>query len=185
MALLAEELVQEWLNRSGFFTIRGVKLGVHEMNLLAVRPTANGLECRHVEVQASVNPVSYLFRLTKEDQKATGRAATSSGTRTPDQLERGANEWIAKKFDHPQKRSMLARLAPGCTWSRELVVHRMKYPEELMLLANRGIVVHQLESVLRDLAEPESLIARASGGDFLDLVFLGTTGTLVESARTE
>lgn len=32
MALLAEELVQEWLNRAGFFTIRGVRLGVHEMD---------------------------------------------------------------------------------------------------------------------------------------------------------
>ena len=33
MALLAEELVEEWLNRHGYFTIRGVKLGVHEMDL--------------------------------------------------------------------------------------------------------------------------------------------------------
>ncbi len=26
MALLAEELVEEWLNRNGFFTIRGIKV---------------------------------------------------------------------------------------------------------------------------------------------------------------
>ncbi|QYK54339.1 MAG: hypothetical protein KF824_05425 [Fimbriimonadaceae bacterium] len=53
--------------------IRGVRLGVHEMDLLAMRPTPTGLECHHVEVQASVNPVSYLFRLTKEGQEARGR----------------------------------------------------------------------------------------------------------------
>ena len=57
MALLAEELVEEWLNRQGFFTIRGLKLGVHEMDLLAIRPRPDGsLECRHVEVQASMRP---------------------------------------------------------------------------------------------------------------------------------
>lgn len=36
MALLAEELVEEWLNRNGFFTIRGIKLGVQEIDLLAI-----------------------------------------------------------------------------------------------------------------------------------------------------
>lgn len=35
MALLGESLVEEWLNREGFFTIRGVKHGVGEMDLLA------------------------------------------------------------------------------------------------------------------------------------------------------
>jgi hypothetical protein len=73
MALLAEELVEEWLNRRGYFTIRGVKLGVHEIDLLAIRPSASGLECRHLEVQASVRPVSYITRVPKDVQKATGR----------------------------------------------------------------------------------------------------------------
>jgi len=38
MALLAESLVEEWLNRDGYFTIRGVKRGVGELDLLAVCP---------------------------------------------------------------------------------------------------------------------------------------------------
>ena len=37
MALLAESLVDEWLNRQGFFTIRGIKHGVGEIDLLGVR----------------------------------------------------------------------------------------------------------------------------------------------------
>jgi hypothetical protein len=43
MALLAEELVEEWLNRTGYFTIRGLKLGVHEVDLLAVHIVRPGL----------------------------------------------------------------------------------------------------------------------------------------------
>ena len=60
MALLAEELVEEWLNRQGYFTIRGVKLGVDEIDILAVRFLEGGeLEYRHVEVQASMRPPKF------------------------------------------------------------------------------------------------------------------------------
>ena len=47
MALLAEEIVEEWLNRQGYFTIRGIKMVVHEIDLLAVKLRPNGkAECR-------------------------------------------------------------------------------------------------------------------------------------------
>lgn len=103
MALLAEELVEEWLNRSGYFTIRGIKLGVHEVDLLAVRHGPSGPECRHIEVQASVRPVSYLLPLPRAVTKATGRAAHSSGPRSDAELEEGAREWVHKKYHHPRK----------------------------------------------------------------------------------
>jgi hypothetical protein len=97
--------MEEWLNRQGYFTIRGIKVGVHEMDLLAIRITATGLECRHLEVQASMRPVSYITRVPLAVQKATGRSATSSKTRVDDELREGVREWIAKKFDHEAKRS--------------------------------------------------------------------------------
>ena len=79
MALLAEEIVEEWLNRQGYFTIRGIKMGVQEIDLLAVKWQIDGkAECRHVEVQASMRPVSYISRVLKEEQKA-GRAANNAG----------------------------------------------------------------------------------------------------------
>ncbi len=36
MSLLAESRVEEWLNRQRFFTIRGLKQGMSEIDLLAV-----------------------------------------------------------------------------------------------------------------------------------------------------
>jgi hypothetical protein len=47
MALLAEVIVEEWLNRQGYFTLRGMKIGVDEIDLLAIRPRSGALECRH------------------------------------------------------------------------------------------------------------------------------------------
>lgn len=172
VALLAEELVEEWLNRAGFFTIRGAKLGVHEMDLLGVRFSGSQIECRHIEVQASVNPISYITRLSKIDEKLLGRKATSVKKRSGEELARGVDEWVLKKFGHAGKAELLRRLAPG-PWSRELVVHRLRFPEELALLRERGILVHQLEDVVADLLQLSGPVARAAGGDFSDLVFLG------------
>jgi hypothetical protein len=66
MSLLAEVVVEEWLNRQGYFTIRGVKLGNDEIDILAIRPLANGtIERRHIEVSVSTNPISYFSPLPR------------------------------------------------------------------------------------------------------------------------
>jgi hypothetical protein len=63
MALLAESLVEEWLNRDGFFTIRGVKPGVDETDPLAVRPQPDGRVIGwHVEVEVSFRPIGFIAR---------------------------------------------------------------------------------------------------------------------------
>jgi hypothetical protein len=60
MSLPGEEVVEEWLNRNGYFTIRGIKVGVDEIDILAIRPLSDGkYECRHIEVQVSINAISY------------------------------------------------------------------------------------------------------------------------------
>jgi len=58
MALLADDRVEEWRNRQGFFAIRGLEFGGHETDLLALRPRPDGkLECRDTEVKASMQVI--------------------------------------------------------------------------------------------------------------------------------
>lgn len=178
MALLAEEIVEEWLNRQGYFTIRGVKIGVHEMDLLAVRFATTGLDCRHIEVQASVRPVSYLTRVPKAVQKETGRAAGSAKVRKEQELRQGVHEWIQKKYDHPEKKRVRERLAPGA-WSRELVVHRVKHEVELTMIADAGIAVRHLSEILAELESGDTLLQGAAGGHLVELVAL-TARRIVE-----
>src|SRR5580704_4216023 len=88
MAILAESLVEEWLNREGFFTIRGVKHGVGEIDLLAIRHEPGAAVIGwHVEVQASFRPVGYIAKLTGEMARASNRARTTATARTPEQIE--------------------------------------------------------------------------------------------------
>ena len=61
MAILAESVVEEWLNRQRFFTIRGVKHGVNEMDVLAVQSSQDWKVVGwHVEVQVGFRPVGYI-----------------------------------------------------------------------------------------------------------------------------
>lgn len=171
MALLAEEIVEEWLNRQGYFTIRGVKLGVHEMDLLAIRPGSTGVDCRHIEVQASVRPMSYLCDLPKAVQKATGRKAKSARTRTETEILQGAKEWVSKKFLDPQKQKLRSKLSPT-PWTYELVVHELRHPEELRVIQNLGIRSHRLRDVIKELKSGKHVVEGAAGTHLLDLIVL-------------
>lgn len=171
MALLAEEIVGEWLNRQGYFTIRGVKIGVHEMDLLAIRFKEGGLECRHIEVQASVRPVSYVTRVPRAIQKETGRAAGSARLREEQELRQGVHEWVQKKYDHPVKHRVRTLLAPG-PWSRELVVHQIKHEVELAMIAEAGITVRRLSEIVAELESGQTLLQGAAGAYLVELVAL-------------
>jgi len=172
MALLAEELVEEWLRRQGYFTMRGIKLGVHEIDLLAIRPGANGQpECRHLEVQASMRPVSYISRVPKHLQRA-GRAANSA-KRDAQELRQGVREWVETKFRRPDKRALMQALWPA-PWSSELVLHRVKSEAEVEMIAAEGISILRLDEIIRSLSSKNFLIASASGADFVDLIQMNT-----------
>ena len=168
MALLAEEIVEEWLNRDGWFTIRGIKMGVDEIDILAIKPKPEGVKCRHVEVQASFNPVSYLTKVPK-DKRQPGQAAGSAKQRSDEELRDCVQAWVRQKFDHPKKFKQRKELFDG-VWTRELVVHNLKHPEELDLIRKAGITVHNLSEVIASFRREDTVVQKAAGADFVDLV---------------
>jgi hypothetical protein len=168
MALLAEEIVEEWLNRDGWFTIRGIKIGVDEIDILAIKPKVNDIQCRHLEVQASFNPVSYLTKVPKA-RRRPGQGAGSAKHRTDEELRECVREWVRQKFDHPKKAKQRKQLFDG-PWTRELVVHNLKHPEELKLIREAGITVHNLSGVIASFRRDNTVVSKAAGADFVELV---------------
>jgi hypothetical protein len=168
MALLAEEIVEEWLNRSGWFTIRGIKLGVDEIDILAIKPDGAGVKCRHIEVQASFNPIGYVTKVPKSMQ-TEGRKAGSVKERTEAELKQSVAEWVKQKFNRPKKANLRRLVHPG-PWSRELVVHNVRHPEELELIRKAGVTVHRLTEVVNQLRQRSSKQVKAAAADLVDLV---------------
>lgn len=171
MALLAEEIVEEWLNRQGYFTIRGIKMGVHEIDLLAIKPGQDSIvECRHIEVQASMRPISYITKVPKKAQ--TPGRSVNSPSRTRDELVQGVAEWVDKKYLHTDKRVLMARLWPG-DWSSELVVNVVRFEEELEVIASHGVRILRLHDIIESLAAEQFPVRSAGGADLVDLVQMG------------
>ena len=171
MALLAEELVEEWLNRQGYFTIRGIKIGVDEIDILAAKFNEDKtIDYRHVEVQASMRPISYISRVPKEVQKQ-GKAPNSAA-RTDQELVVGVEEWVNKKFFKAKKTKLMSSLVPA-KWSSELVINNVKSEKEVELIQSHGIKIIRLSKVLSDLQQKEFIVKSASGADFVDLVNMG------------
>lgn len=171
MALLAEEIVEEWLNRQGYFTIRGIKIGVHEIDMLAVRFKGEGApECRHIEVQASMRPVSFISRIPKQLQR-TGRAANSA-KRSREELEKGVQEWVETKFRRSDKIALMKKLW-NTKWSSELVLNNVKSQDEVSLIQGHGIKILWLKDIIAALSRNMFLVSSAGGADFVDLIQCG------------
>ena len=173
MSLLAEVVVEEWLNRQGYFTIRGIKLGNDEIDILAIRPLSNGnIERRHIEVSISTNPISYFTPLPKSVRAVTGRAL-SAKKRSPELLAEAVLDWVDKKYRKPNKMQLFSSLGGG-DWSKEFIVHRVKYQEEIELIRSYGIKILHLSDIVKEMRSGKTPIKAASGADLVQLMSLAT-----------
>ena len=153
MALLDEQLVEEWLNRQNFFTMRGIKSGIDEIDLLAIRPTPEGLECWHVEVQISYRPVGYIG------------GDTNARKRTNKELREGVEQWVTKKFTSPKKVNRRNEILPNANWRNFLVHAALKDVAELPIMAELGIELISYKKVLEDLrADKQGKSSSAASG---------------------
>ncbi|MFH1477200.1 MAG: hypothetical protein ABIH24_06900 [Verrucomicrobiota bacterium] len=173
MSLLGEEVVEKWLNRNGYFTIRGIRLGNDEIDILAIRPLSSGQhDCRHIEVQVSINPISYITKVPAAIRKETGIAPHNAKKRDAAQLTQGVHEWVDAKFNQQRKIDLRNRLCSG-SWTKELVVGTVKYEEELARLKEAGVTIHRLKDILSEMVENPGIVkAAAAGADLYDLMRL-------------
>ena len=172
MALLAETLVEEWLNRRRFFTIRGVRQGVDEIDLLAVRyREAQQPEAWHVESQVSFRPIGYITPLARELARELGKKSTSVFRRTDQQLEQCVAAWVSKKFHAQRKLAARESLWPGADWQFVVVHGTVKYPAELDVIAAQGVTLLPLSTILQELCTVgSSLFTGTAGGDLAELI---------------
>jgi hypothetical protein len=174
MALLSESLVEEWLNRTGFFTIRGIKHGVGELDLLSIRREADGsITGWHVEVQSSFRPIGYIAKLTSEliGKGEKTRSRTSAVARSPEEVELCAREWVRAKFRANDKIRVREKLWPGIVWSYHLVHAVVREPRELTVFESEGVKCHPFHDVLSDLLRRgQGIFSGSAGGDLAEIV---------------
>lgn len=142
MALLDEQLVEEWLNRQQFFTMRGIKCGVDEIDLLAVKYDEHGVaEHWHVEVQVSYRPVGYIG------------GDTNARRRTRAEIEQGAALWVEKKFTNLKKSRKRNQILPNVDWRYVFVHGAVKDAYNLECIEQLGITLISYKQVLEQLRD--------------------------------
>ena len=171
MALIAENVIEEWLSRQGFFTIRGIKLGVHEIDILAMKVGDQGLDLRHYEVQVSIKPIGHICDLSKVLQKKYGYPKNSAKPRPQELMSEAVNEWIKKKFSMPKKGELRSRLAKG-NWKFHFVAHNVAFEEELNLIGKSQVSVVRFHDVLESLKSEKEPLCRAAGDDLVKLLLI-------------
>lgn len=159
MAALDEQVVEEWLNRRGFFTIRGLKIGLREIDLLAVKLNPDALpECWHVEVTISFNPIGYIG------------GGNSAKLRSSTDVEDGVKHWVQKKFDEEAVVRRRNDLICGADWTRVLVHGRVKHPTELPLFQRHGITLIPYHIILDELLKDRKSTSSSSASGIADIV---------------
>ena len=157
MSLMGEEVVVEWLNRAGYFTIRGIRIGNNEIDVLAIKPANGGCECRHIEVSVGINPIGYL----------TGHGAKK---RSDAELRKAVDEWIKKKFND-RAMTLKQSLCRG-NWTKELVLGKIKHEHEIEMLKRKGFIIHRLKDIIGTMNAPDRPVKSAAGAALFDLMML-------------
>jgi hypothetical protein len=170
MALLAESLVDEWLNRAGFFTVRGIKHGVGEIDLLGVRPVAQGLEAWHVEVQASFRPIGYIAPLPGDSLEGFAKSKTSMKTRPAELMQAAAKAWVEKKFKSKVKHTARDAAWRNLSWKYVLVHAVVKSQAEVEAIAQCGVETIAFHRVLTELGTTGASGLRGGAGTDLSEV---------------
>ncbi len=138
MARVAETIVEEWLNRQGYFTVRGLKRGHNEIDLLAFR-CADG-DAVHVEVMSNVDPAGYIGDLPYA------------------RLEEGITEFVRKKYHNENADGLRKELCSGREWRFMFAHGKLKKEEEQRsLLRAQNVEVKRISEILDDLADKDKL----------------------------
>ena len=174
MALIAEQVVEEWLTRQGYFTIRGLKMGIDEIDLLAIKNNGIGeWEKIHVEVQVSIRPVNYICGLTKERQEEFSiNGSGNAAKRTDQQLELAVQDWIQKKYLSEKKQQVRRSLTGSDDWKYVFVHGIVKKEEELAFIRNHNVKTISIQEVLKSLAVEKSNYTTGSATDLIELMEL-------------
>lgn len=158
MALLDEQIVEEWLNRKHFFTMRGIKCGVDEIDLLALRYKESKAELWHVEVQVSYRPIGYIG------------GDSNARKRTEEEIREGVEQWVKKKFTRDIKVQRRNEILPNASWHYVLVHGELKDTKELEYMKQLGVELYSYKAILEELRDMENKSSSSIASNITDML---------------
>jgi len=138
--------------------MRGIKCGVDEIDLLAVRGHQNDVERWHVEVQISFNPIGYIG------------GDSNAKLRSQDDVRSGVAQWVDKKFTKPVKAMRRLGIIPASEWRYVLVHGVVRHPYELDIMRELGVHTVPYHDVLSYLLKIGTKQSSSMASNILDIL---------------
>lgn len=125
---ISQTLVRSAYQSLGYFIIEGIRIGVKEIDFLAVRiiDGEKVVERLHIESQISTNPIAP-FR---------GQAKIKGAFNDP---KKAAEEYINKKYENKKIVDAIKEYFSNCKYKRVLVYGKLKKPEQLKIFNRHGV----------------------------------------------
>lgn len=140
MSDLIADVVGEWLCLKGYFIIRGLKVGLNEVDVLAIKPRDGKItEAAHYEISIGVNPVGYL-------------GEPSARRQTEAEVRGSVARFVVKKYTNANTVKLIERLV-GKKCARYFVTGNRKHEMEIIALREHGIKVIPVTQVLTELRD--------------------------------
>ncbi len=132
-----EQFVASAFQSLGYFVIQGLKVGVREADLLAIKIVNSKFKYYHIEVQISRNPVGVL------------RAQSRFG-KTSNNPMKAAEEYIDKKFFQKDVVKTIKNCFGTSKYERIFIHGLLREPEQLKVFNDRDIKCLDFKSLAQE-----------------------------------
>jgi hypothetical protein len=174
MSDLIADVVGEWLCLKGYFIIRGLKVGLNEIDVLAIKPRDGRIaEAAHYEISISTTPIGYLGKRNARRQSET-------------EVRKSVARFVAKKYTNANTVKLIERLV-GKRYDRYFVTGNRKHEMEVVALKEHGVKVIPVTQVLAELRDLRRRRKARKGNvpEFLETSSAQRYYQLLEMARAE
>jgi len=158
---IIENIVANWFNSKGYFLIKNLKVGVNEIDILAVRLDKEQKvnDAIHIEVQCSSNPIGYIG------------GTPSAKKRNVSEVELGVEAYIYKKFNNPKITDVINSLI-GNKYRKMFICGKLKEEDTIKYFEKNGIEVMRVWQVFKEVKANKGEYKTGEGNRYHQLLHL-------------
>src|SRR3989344_4665719 len=158
---IIENIVANWFNSKGYFLIKNLKVGVNEIDILAVKLNNNQKvdDSIHIEVQCSSNPIGYIG------------GSSSAKKRNASGIESGVAAYIDKKFNNKKIKNVIERLI-GNKYRKMFICGKLKDESTIKYFKKNGIKVMRVWQIFKEIKANKGECKTSEGNRYHQLLHL-------------
>ena len=169
---LIENIVANWFNSQGYFVIQNLKIGVNEVDILAVKLDEGKkvIDVLQVEVQCSSNPIGYIG------------GSSSAKKRSSLQIAKGVKSYIDKKWNNKKIKSRVEKLI-GKNYRKLFICGNLKDETTVEFFKKNDVDVIRVWDIFKEIEKNEGMYKTGEGNRYHQLLHLNNMDRKENNAK--